>query len=64
MAYWLMNTAGVGSIIVVVVGLLVFLAYVYMLRWIQTAPRDPVKVEIASQEDETVATEAVGGEPE
>jgi hypothetical protein len=55
-----MNTAGIGSIVVVVVGLSVFVAYVYMLRWIQTAPRDPVAVETAPQDEETAATEAGG----
>ena len=63
MAYWLMDTAGIGSIIVVVVGLSVFVAYVYMLRWIQTTPRDPISVEIEPQDDETATTET-GGEPE
>ena len=63
MAYWLMDTAGIGSIIVVVVGLSVFVAYIYMLRWIQTAPRDPVSVEVEPQDDETATTEA-GGESE
>lgn len=36
--YWLVDTAGVGSIIVLAVGFSVFFAYVAMLRWIQTAP--------------------------
>ncbi len=45
MGYWLVNTAGVGSIIVFVVGLSAFAAYATMLRWIQTAPRDPAPLE-------------------
>ncbi len=38
--HWIINTAGVGSIIVFTVGFLVFAAYVYMIRWIQTTPPD------------------------
>jgi hypothetical protein len=40
MGYWLMDTAGVGSIIVLVVGFSLLVAYVYMLRWIKAAPPD------------------------
>jgi hypothetical protein len=38
MGYWFVNTAGIGSIIVVVVGLSVLLAYAAMLRWVLSAP--------------------------
>jgi hypothetical protein len=41
MGYWFVNTAGIGSIIAVGVGLLVLTAYAAMLRWVQSAPRDP-----------------------
>lgn len=41
MTYWFFNTPGIGSIIVFVVGISVFIAYVRMLRWIQTTPPDP-----------------------
>lgn len=44
MGYWFVNTAGIGSIIVLVVGLSVFSAYIVMLRWIQTAPPEPAPV--------------------
>ncbi len=38
MAHWLIDTAGIGSLIVVAVALGVLAAYVRMLRWIQAAP--------------------------
>jgi hypothetical protein len=41
MGLWIIDTAGIGSIIVFVVGLSTLGAYFYMLRWIQTAPPDP-----------------------
>jgi hypothetical protein len=61
MAYWLINTAGIGSIIVLAVGLAAFVAYAYVLRWIQTAPRDPAPSE-APAEDEGGAAPGAGGE--
>ncbi len=60
MGYWLMDTAGVGSIIVIVVGLTVLIAYIYMVRWIQTAPPDPSSAEPDQPGEEGVATEAGG----
>jgi hypothetical protein len=62
MGYWLVNTAGVGAIIVLTIGLSVFTAYVYMLRWIQTAPRDPVPAETAAQDEEITVAGAGGKE--
>ena len=56
MGHWLADTAGIGSIIVLSVVVLVLAAYVYMLRWIQRAPR-----EVGSQ-DEGIVTEAGGEE--
>lgn len=57
--YWLVDTAGVGSIIVLAVGFSVFFAYVAMLRWIQTTP-PPQPVPVAAVE--TAETEeATGG---
>ncbi|RME79048.1 MAG: hypothetical protein D6784_01425 [Chloroflexi bacterium] len=44
MGFWIVNTPGIGSLIVLTVGLSVFAAYVYMVRWIQTAPPDPVEI--------------------
>jgi hypothetical protein len=38
MTHWFFDTAGIGSIIVFVVAISVLVAYVRMLRWIQTAP--------------------------
>ena len=61
MGYWLINTAGIGSIIVVVVGLSVLLAYVNMMRWIQTAPPDPVVVK-TDRPNADLATVEAGGE--
>jgi hypothetical protein len=61
MGYWLMDTAGIGSIIVLAVGFSILAAYITMLRWIQAAPRDPVLVETEAEDEEAVAAEA-GGE--
>ena len=61
MGQWFLNTAGIGSIIVFTVGLSVFCAYVYLLRWIQTAPPDPA-AETGQSGEEAVAIET-GGEP-
>jgi hypothetical protein len=61
MGYWLINTAGIGSIIVFVVGLSAFAAYAYMLRWIQTAPRDPAPTETPA-EGEEIPSPGAGGE--
>ena len=55
MGHWLVDTAGIGSIIVLGVGFLVLAAYIYILRWIQRAPR-----EVGSQDEGTVAE--AGGE--
>ena len=41
MAQWFFDTPGIGSIIVFVVAISVFIAYVRMFRWIQTTPSDP-----------------------
>ena len=41
MVHWFFDTPGIGSIIVFVVGFSVLIAYVRMLRWIQTTPPDP-----------------------
>jgi hypothetical protein len=38
MGYWIINTAGIGAIIVGIIGASVFAAYVLLLRWIVTAP--------------------------
>ncbi|MBI4788838.1 MAG: hypothetical protein HY782_17535 [Chloroflexi bacterium] len=35
MGYWLINTAGIGGLLVVAVGLAVLVAYARMLRWIR-----------------------------
>jgi len=40
MAHWLIDTAGIGSLIVFVVAGSVFVAYIVMVRWIARAPRD------------------------
>ena len=38
MAYWFFDTAGIGSVIVVVVAVSVLVTYIRMLRWIQSTP--------------------------
>jgi hypothetical protein len=56
-----MDTAGIGSIIVFAVGFSVLAAYIYMLRWIQSAPsEEPVSVN--AEGEETPAAEAGGEE--
>lgn len=62
MGHWLMDTAGIGSIIVLGVGFCVLAAYIYMVRWIRSAPRDPVPIEVGSQDEESMAAEAGGEE--
>lgn len=41
MGHWLIDTAGIGSIIVFMVGFSTLGAYIYMVRWIQTTPPEP-----------------------
>ena len=62
MGHWLMDTAGIGSIIVLGVGLFVAFAYVYMLRWILGAPPDPVPAEVGSKDGEEIIAAEAGGE--
>jgi hypothetical protein len=62
MGYWLVDTAGIGSIIVLAVGFSILVAYITMLRWIQAAPRDPVLVETEAGDEEAIAAEAGGEE--
>ncbi len=50
MGHWFVDTAGIGSIIVMVVGISVLVAYFRMLRWIQTTPR-PVLVKTPAAEE-------------
>ncbi len=40
MAHWLIDTAGLGSLIAIGVALIVLAAYARMLFWIQGAPSD------------------------
>jgi hypothetical protein len=60
MAFWFLDTAGIGSLVVLAVGLSVFAAYVYVLRWIQTAPAD-AEADPQAQ-PEAVAVAETGGE--
>ena len=64
MAFWFVDTAGIGSLVVLTVGLSVLAAYLFVLRWIQTAPPDPVpaSVEADQPDEEAVAAPATGGE--
>lgn len=57
--YWFVDTAGIGSIIVLGVGFFVFFAYVAMLRWIQTAP--PEQPVAAAPATTAEVKEATGG---
>jgi hypothetical protein len=41
MAHWIIDTAGVGGIIVGLVAVPVLIAYFRMVRWIAAAPRPP-----------------------
>jgi hypothetical protein len=45
MVLWFLDTAGIGSIVVFVVAISVFLVYLRMLRWIQTTPPDSPSAE-------------------
>ena len=40
MAHWLVDAAGIGSLIVALVAGPVLIAYIAMVRWIAKAPRD------------------------
>ncbi len=61
MGHWLMDTSGIGSIVVLGVGFCVLGAYIFMLRWIQGASPDPVPVQIGPQDEENIPDEP-GGE--
>jgi hypothetical protein len=41
MAHWILDTAGIGGIIVGLVAIPVLIAYIRMVRWIAAAPRPP-----------------------
>jgi len=45
-AYWLINTPGIGAIIVIAIGLGVLIAYTLTVRWIQSAPPDPILITV------------------
>jgi hypothetical protein len=60
MGYWFVNTAGVGAMVVLTVGLSVFIAYVYMLRWIHAAPREPLPAEAVANDEENPAASTGG----
>jgi hypothetical protein len=40
LAHWFIDTASIGGLMVIVVAGLVLTAYVGMVRWIASAPRD------------------------
>jgi hypothetical protein len=52
MGYWIINTAGIGAIIVGIIGTSVFAAYVLLLRWVVTAPSDSLQEEVTKAGDE------------
>jgi hypothetical protein len=62
MGHWLMDTPGVGSIIVLGVGACVLAAYIAMLRWIKGAPPESVPIEASAQDEDGTATERGGEE--
>ncbi len=41
MAHWIIDTAGVGGIIVGLIAIPVLIAYVRMVHWIASAPKPP-----------------------
>ena len=49
MAFWFLDTPGIGALIVITVALSVLFTYVRMVRWIASAPRDG-GVETGSEE--------------
>lgn len=51
MTFWFFDTSGIGSIVVFVVAISVFIGYFRMLRWIQTTPPDPKSEHSASKTD-------------
>ncbi len=55
LAYWAVNTAGIGSLLVLGIGAAVLVGYATMLRWIWAAPADQ---RAADGQDSPV-----GGEP-
>lgn len=62
MGHWLMDTPGIGSIVVLGVGFCVLIAYIFMLRWIQGAAPELIPVEASAQDEDGTATEAGGEE--
>ena len=56
MGHWIIDTAGIGSLIAGLVAVAVLLAYGSMMRWILTSPR-PVKP--AAQVEDSTGDEAV-----
>lgn len=60
MGHWLVDTAGIGSLVVLGVGFSVLIAYLTILRWIQSAPRDPVPLEIDVKDGESIVNETGG----
>jgi len=55
-----MDTSGIGSIVVLGVGSCVLAAYIFMLRWIQGAPPDPVPARVGLQDEESIPVELEG----
>ncbi len=52
MGHWIIDTAGIGSLIAVAVAVGVFGAYVRMLRWIQSAPAEERRASDVQGDDE------------
>lgn len=52
MAHWILDTAGVGGIIVGLVAVPVLIVYFRMVRWIAAAPQPPHGPEDATGGDE------------
>lgn len=51
MAYWFLNTPGIGSIIVFAVGFSALTGYLTALRWIRAAPPDPKSADETTTSD-------------
>lgn len=45
-AHWLIDTPGIGAMIVIAIGLGVLTTYGLTVRWIQSAPPDSVRVSV------------------
>ncbi len=62
MAHWILDTAGIGGIIVALVAIPVLIAYIRMVRWIAAAPRDAAHSGATRTDAVATTTDAPEGE--